>query len=240
MSLRCKICEGRVLNHSLNLLCSVCYLPVHRECIPLSRDEFKALQETEYDWMCTICLEGVFPFNHYHEEEDYLDSIFEFTTGIADMHEKFSEKIFIPFEINDFEQKIPIFEIDPDLHFFNEMNKNMIQNSNYFMEETLNHLLDDKFPDGQNIFSLCHLNMRSVPAHLDDFLAYIDCLHVSFTVIGFTETWLTNDSNFLYDIPGYDHVGNHRSNSRGGGVSIHVKQGVILVATNLISSNQFY
>ena len=32
-----------------------------------------------------------------------------------------SEKVFIPFELNDENAKLPVYDIDPDTHYFNEL-----------------------------------------------------------------------------------------------------------------------
>ena len=40
--------------------------------------------------------------------------------GIDDFSVIFQEKIFIPFELTDFEKRLPIIDTDPDLHFFSK------------------------------------------------------------------------------------------------------------------------
>ena len=43
-----------------------------------------------------------------------------------------------------------------------------------------------------------------------------------FTIIGFTETWLSDADSELYGPNGYHFIGKHR-NSRGGGVAVGVQ-----------------
>ena len=59
--------------------------------------------------------------------------------------------------------------------------------------------------------------------NLSAFENYIQLLDHQFTVIGFTETWLQDDSHDLYGLKCYHFIGNHRVNKTGGGVAICLK-----------------
>ena len=72
-------------------------------------------------------------------------------------------------------------------------------------------------------FSLCHINIRSIPRNINAMSDYIDCLNVDFHVIGISETWLKEDNCGLYDISGYHCKEKHRPSKGGGGVAIYVK-----------------
>ena len=55
---------------------------------------------------------------------------------------------------------------------------------------------------------------------------YLDSLCIKFSVIGLTETWLDETKEALYDIPEYTCINRFRSNRKGGGVTLAVKNGI--------------
>ena len=127
-----------------------------------------------------------------------------------------SEKVFIPFELNDKDHSSLLCDPDPDLHYFNSFNQ-VLANSNYFTEayfkEHINKCCD------KDAFSMCHLNIRSISKNLSSLETYIDLIRYNFTIIGLTETRL-NDTNYdLYGLHGYHFIEQHRS-STGGGVAL--------------------
>lgn len=66
------------------------------------------------------------------------------------------------------------------------------------------------------MFSTFHLNIRSLSKNYDMFC------HFLFSAIAFSETWLTSESAFLYDIPNYHGLHYYRMARAGGGVSIYL------------------
>ena len=73
-------------------------------------------------------------------------------------------------------------------------------------------------------FSIIHTNIRSVPANLSSFLSYMSNFKLCFSVIGFSETWLSPSLFDTYGISGYRHVGLTRAMGRGGGVSLYIAE----------------
>ena len=65
-----------------------------------------------------------------------------------------------------------------------------------------------------------HVNIRSIPAILNNFLSYMSNIDHSFSVIGFSETWLTPANIDAYSTVGYNHVGLTRDERKAGGVSL--------------------
>ena len=86
---------------------------------------------------------------------------------------------------------------------------------NQFKHHTAN-ILDDKF-------LLLHLNIRSINKNFDNLQLLLDNTHDKHcSVIGLTETWLSQDTSQLYNLPGYDFVFNNRQDKIGGGVGIYI------------------
>ena len=75
-------------------------------------------------------------------------------------------------------------------------------------------------PNLGNNVSIFHINMRSVANKFSELVAYLNMLKTKFTFIVLTETWLTDSSDFGYEIDGYDSVSLNRNLRPGGGLKI--------------------
>ena len=68
----------------------------------------------------------------------------------------------------------------------------------------------------QNNTTMLHTNICNSPNKLNDFMYYIDNLNITFTFIGLSETWATESTQDLLEIPGYEHEQCIRSKKRVG------------------------
>lgn len=82
-----------------------------------------------------------------------------------------------------------------------------------------------QFPQGRGSLNLFHLNIRSLNKNLDELLILLDSLKTEFQVIVLSETWLNDPSEFI-TLDGYKDYHSVRSNGRGGGVSILVRNNI--------------
>ena len=130
-------------------------------------------------------------------------------------------KIFNPFEINEDDSNILEYQgdLDPDKSFFNQHSHSLLEACNYQTGQTFNNYVNQK-GISNNIFSLFHLNIRSIPANISSLLSDMENLDHRFSVTGLTETRLNPSNTDAYGIDGYNHVGITRSNKNGGGVSL--------------------
>lgn len=87
----------------------------------------------------------------------------------------------------------------------------------------------------EHILSLFHHNSRSLNKNLDDITTFTSLLKEDFSVIGFTETWLTADISPLIHINNYTLVERHRPERRGGGVCLFVNNDLNFKLRNDIS-----
>ena len=71
-------------------------------------------------------------------------------------------------------------------------------------------------------FSLIHYNARSLRRNFDSINNDLTLLKYSFSVIGITETWMT-DNNSLFSLDGYTLYSSNRLSGRGGGVALFVR-----------------
>ena len=203
---KCARCKSRILHHSLIMKCSMCRSDLHRECIPLSRDEYATMKTMEITWICPACIGSALPFNHCCDDDSFQTAVMENRYGISNQIEHInSEKHFCPFEINDFDDYMPLFSCDPDMHFYNEYAKSMFQKNNYYSIDTFNDLYNMKFTSDTSTFSVAHMNVASIPAHLGELDAYLAMLNINFSVICITENNLTTANADVYNLVGYNH-----------------------------------
>ena len=80
-------------------------------------------------------------------------------------------KLFILFEINNNDNHYPLCDIDPDAHYFNELNAHISQNCNYYDERSCWSVNHSRFPTiiHHKVFALFHINIRSQKANLRSF-----------------------------------------------------------------------
>ena len=116
----------------------------------------------------------------YHSITLRKISIFLANVYKADKRTLFtSKKIFHLFELNESETNSQLFDIDPDVNFFNEINHHhhVSNTCNYFLEDTFQTKLDNYISDQcSSHFSICHHNIRSVKKNLDKLETYLNTL----------------------------------------------------------------
>lgn len=113
------------------------------------------------------------------------------------------------------------YEIDADLNHFNELYPELDSNkrSQYYDVSSLANLE----PTSSRDLSVMHLNIRSLNAHFDEFVALVQLLPIKFDVICFTESWLRDSTKHLFHIEGFTAYHSLRPGNRtGGGVSVFV------------------
>ena len=74
---------------------------------------------------------------------------------------------------------------------------------------------------------LLNLNIRSLSAHYDELMMFLNELNNLPALITLTETFLTEDTKLLYDIPGYQGYHTIRQEGNAGGVSVYVQKSYV-------------
>jgi hypothetical protein len=148
------------------------------------------------------------------------------------------QHVFNPFALNDDEDtNVQLFDCDPDLQYFNDTTYiNSINKCDYFIEDGFKKKCQTLQTDHNNL-SIFHLNIRSIPKNLGDLNSYLSLLETEFTVLGLTETWLTESNVDCYSVEGYKHYYKYRAKKRGGGVSLFIKKEVSLTEREDLNIN---
>ena len=221
----CCICCKRVQYFCVQILCENCKTKCHVKCVNLEREDLEYIN----NWFCPKCVESIFPFNHFHDNEDFYGAILEELLDCSYQYHIINQRIFNPFEVND-DHEYPLTEIDPDIQFYlnshylkstkcdyyheNSFNKHVVQKINQNSEKKESHL------------SLFHTNIKSLSKHFDELELYLESLNYNFSFIGLTETWLNDNNCDLFARDNYESINRYRKHRIGGGVSLYIKQDI--------------
>ena len=121
---------------------------------------------------------------------------------------------------------------DPDLNFFNKYVK--IFDTKYLSPGDFKDFIEKTIT---NLFSVLHLNIRSIKKNFDNFKKFLCSLDFTFSVICFSETWLDKLDSFTYDLPNYTSIDQKRSDRKGGGVSIYIHNSLNFISRPDLSIN---
>ena len=195
------ICLKKFQSHSTKITCCICSKGYLMKCITLCPDYTQKLTEEMKNWYCPTCLSCLFPYNLITDENDFISAIADISCVSQKSFCYLSDKLFMPFELNDKDHRSALCDIDPDLHFYQEFNQATVK-CNYYLETKFNDEISK--PNGtKDVLSLCHVNIRSARKNHGDFENYLNMLNHDFTVIGLSETWLNDNDSDLYGLCGY-------------------------------------
>ena len=77
--------------------------------------------------------------------------------------------------------------------------------------------------DKPNLFSLMHINIRSLQKNFETFSEFLNILNkFPFSIIGMTETWLHSTTPPIFDIDNYTFNHIYRKHGKGGGVAFYI------------------
>ena len=193
----CPLCSKKISNHAIKISCTICQTAHHMKCISIDPNIISKLKNDD-NWYCFNCLTSIFPYNHIDNDEEFLSATKNSLTDASLSY--LSDLLFMPFELNDDEQLANMYneDINPDLHFFNNCNQQVTSCS--YLTETSFIKAKCSPRLKKQCFSICHLNIRSIKKNLASFENYLDLLQHEFSIIGLTETWLTDYDCNLYNI----------------------------------------
>ena len=216
-NIKCNVCHVKIMTHSKILRCSLCHNVYHIKCITLNKKEQQEYTHMANEWTCPHCYRDIFPFNNIEDDE-------EFVRNACPTIPLMNDKIFTPFELNENNNNLTIHDVDPDINYYHDINYLLTYKCHYYHEDSFsNEVIKQSVP---NMFSICHVNIRSAKKNLRDFTNYLSLLNHNFSVIALSETWLQEDECELYDIDGYQMESVCRTNKTGGGVSLCIKSGI--------------
>ena len=94
-----------------------------------------SIQENSAAWYFTHCIQTIFPFNNIEGDVVFLAEIEQSSSPDKSLM-YLSDKVSIPFELNDKDHSSILSETDPDLHYFNSFNQ-LRHNCNHFLQSKI-------------------------------------------------------------------------------------------------------
>ena len=220
----CPTCNKKVMNHSMSIKCNVCMSKYHIKCITLENEHITYLLNNQNEWYCSNCLKDCMPFSSIEDNFEFQATINQLNKNDEYNYCNQSDRIFHPFEQDDQDDELYLSDCDPDKNYFNILS-HKISSCNYYLESSFNEKIKDS-NQNPKMFSLLHINIRSLKSNLHQLTSYLEVLKHIFTVLAVTETWLTEENNDLYQINEYNHIEYHRKDRIGGGVALFIKENI--------------
>ena len=197
---KCGGCAKRIKKNREGIYasCHTCFNFFHKQC---AKDHSNYIH-----WQCNQCSLAALPFANSSDNE-YLLNIFGFNDKTSDFLKNVTS-----FSIQTLMDQLPGDHFDT-----NEFLSDSITSKYYTPAE----FLREKFP--KNKFSIIHLNIASIAAHIDELRTLLAVLEHPFDVICLTETKIQEDKPLINcKIEGYDFF-HEKTTTQCGGAAIYVK-----------------
>ena len=221
----CTICDRHVHSHSYSMHCKLCHRGTHLACLSnVSRDD-SLYKDREFNiWYCPCCVQSIFPFNHYNDDNDFMNAVCPRDVISSDDVSNLENKVLNVFDLDCDVTNDPLSPTDPDANFFNgNYCGNDSLHCRYYTEQSFNNEVSSlNCEPGQ--LSLLHSNIRSVQKNFRSLEFYLDSLNHNFDVIALTETWLNEVTLDGFNPQHYKTENVCRSNKSGGGVSVMINE----------------
>ena len=127
--------------------------------------------------------------------------------------------------MNNNSHNLSIYNNDPDLQYFNNVYSAVQNNCDYFVEDTFINKCS-QLSTMNKMFSLLHINIRSISKHLHELDQYLHVLNHNFSVICISETWCQDYNVNSCDLQGYKAEHIYRHTKVGGGVALYIKDNI--------------
>ena len=207
----CMNCKEELVRQYIK--CSLCKQCMHWTCTGLDKYVITNIIRKHLDWNCIQCCE-LFPFYGIDDDEFiYLNTHFNISVDVKDTYELCTEIDLEVFKYSNFKENDHEKDIDPDNNFYDDIETRC----KYFTDSQFKTLCKDSTG-----FSIIHFNCRSLNSNHDKIEHYLHELSYKFDVIAMTETWANPETEFDFDLEGYDVYHLDWKDKKGGGVAIFV------------------
>ena len=133
--------KRKVLIHMYKMKCDPCGYPVCKNCTLFTKlGNHKFVKSGSQDWTCYNCVQVIFPFNHFTNDDVFDGCSIElyYDCDLLDLQYLQSE-IVDPFNFDDKKGYIPHSDINPNSCYYNEHSYTRQMNSNCYHEDFFNH-----------------------------------------------------------------------------------------------------
>lgn len=194
------------------MICNICQRNLNNERIRHNEDD---------QHCCMECLS--LPFHQLNNEELCYEVNPQYNLGNLIKNNSNWSNNYNPFWLNNDRGIQTDNDIDPDSNYlFKQVSGDKCH---YYTEESFKNLLQNENISNQSDeLSLLHINIRSIRNKFDELSDYLTSLKHNFSIMGLTETWLTEDCANMYNIRDYKLITANRKNRSGGGVGMYIAE----------------
>lgn len=168
------------------------------------------------------------PFNGISDAGQYLNAISELWNNFSLPTSEIDYNSLPEFDV--FENVNDIFERDKDIDPDNNIREIFNSKVSYISPNKLTDT-NREYTD----FKMINLNIRSLPKNHDAFVEMFNDILINTHIICMTETWISNGTNDIYDIPGFTSCHNFGVRKKGGGVCILIHNNILFKKLNNFS-----
>ena len=221
----CPICARNVNDRHRALRCDLCAQRVHIKCNILGPKEYNYhTKNPEAPFHCLKCMENLIPFTSLNDNQ------FNIAVKQGVNYTLETDLLYNPIEM--------------DKKLFDRINHAVSLGQHDDEDDEINTFIDCKYygvEDFQNLkvkseksFSVFHLNIHSVQAHIDDLRILIGMLDYEFDFICLSESKLIKGVKPQIDIniDGYQPPEGTPTEGEKGGVLIYAKNGINYIPRN--------
>lgn len=107
---------------------------------------------------------------------------------------------------------------------FEDLNENRFICDNYetvLIEDFLSYRIANSYD-----VNIIHMNIRSIKKNFDEFIYYLNNCKTKFEIIILSETWISEDSEFVFNIEGYSVVNRNNRFTRSDGLCVFVRKDI--------------
>ena len=222
----CIACSKIVNQCHKDICCKICNRFIHKKCTKLKPKELKCLNSKE--WVCKKCNDGQ-PDSQSDLENDVNNLNESPESNITNVDfQKYDDMIFNPLR----------FDSNSAGKVYNDVTCNeTIHKCSYLTPEQFRS--DPNASAGK--INLLNVNIRSISKNFDSLKECIKSLECEFTVIGISETHLTDKPNNIYNIDGFNVEYMNRIGRKKGGVCLYISERVkYKLRTDLCKANSSY
>ena len=175
----CRKCEKPVAKNHRAVQCDVCDYWVHIKCNNITALKYESMQEDDNKWVCTLCLNENLPFSDIEADDFDLTLKHGLNQDIGEFDQ-------IQVNLNKHEKEL-----------LDEFSEIILQNQyiegevhpSFCQYYDIERFTKNKFKSN-SFFSVLHLNIHSLQAHITDLVCMLKLLQFNFKIIAITETKL--------------------------------------------------
>ena len=222
---KCGLCEKTIAINHRKLECSLCFKYVHIKCNKFDETDYNFYKTNKtMDFYCIKCIEANLPLTNLKEHE------FELTIkGINIPDDNDVETLYLRDAQIRIVNKLNnlIIEYNNDISKIDDQNETdeiPLNDCSYF---TIDEFKKKNF-DEDKVFSILHLNIHSVEAHIEELRIVLQLLDFYFDFICLSESKITKGCDPRTDISldNYQTPIGTPTEATKGGVLIYVKNGI--------------